>query len=384
MKIRALTQIKRPNVNKRSTKIAAVLLLAILLAYPPLVNLFVSRANAAGLTAYKVQINNSQAAATGVTYGFFWTTSATTAIKQIDIQVCTTPSGTCTAPSGFSSGSPTLASDNIAGSGRTVTAPTGNAFRVVVGTPASQSTQSMFLNFTGVTNPSGINTTYYVRSTTYSDTGSTTIDGTTTAAFAVLDTSSIAVSATVDPNFTFTVTRAVTGNVNGNFASSDAINVSTTTNNSIPFGTLNTSTASVSAHDITITTNAGNGYEVTASSSAVPPLQSGSDNIDSFTGTNGSPTAWSSPNGSTPDVNTGFFGYTTSSNALCTGTASRFTDNSSYQRYAGFDTTGGEVACSTTPKSSDTTRVGWKLEINNIQPAGQYTGSIILVATPTY
>src|SRR6185437_6932630 len=176
MKIRALTQIKRPNVNKRSTKIAAVLLLAILLAYPPLVNLFVSRANAAGLTAYKVQINNSQAAATGVTYGFFWTTSATTAIKQIDIQVCTTPSGTCTAPSGFSSGSPTLASDNIAGSGRTVTAPTGNAFRVVVGTPASQSTQSMFLNFTGVTNPSGINTTYYVRSTTYSDTGSTTID----------------------------------------------------------------------------------------------------------------------------------------------------------------------------------------------------------------
>jgi hypothetical protein len=277
-----------------------------------------------------------------------------------------------------------LASDNIAGSGRTVTAPSGNAFRVVVTTPSSQSTQAMVLNFTGVTNPNGANTTYYVRTTTYSDTGSTIIDGTTSAAFAVLDTNSIAVSATVDPNFTFTVTRAVTGRVNGNYSSSDAINVSTTTNNSIPFGTLNTSTASVSAHDITITTNAGNGYEVTASSSALPPLQSGSDSISTFTGTNAAPAVWSSPNGSSPDVNTGFFGYTTSSNALCTGTANRFTDNSSYQKYAGFSTAGGEVACSTTPKSSDTTRVGWKLEINSIQPAGQYSGSIILVATPTY
>lgn len=385
MNTRKFSYIKRPQISeKRSLKLIAVLLLAILLAYPPLVNLFVTQANAAGLTHYNVQINNSQAAATGVTYTFNWTTSATTAIKQIDIQVCTTASGTCTAPSGFSSGSPTLANDNIAGTGRTVTAPTGNAFRVVVGTPASQSTQAMSLAFTGVTNPSGINTTYYVRTTTYSDTGTTVIDGPTGAAFAVLDTSSIAVSATVDPNFTFTVARAVSGKVNGNYASSDSINVSSTTNNSIPFGTLNTNTASVSAHDITITTNAGNGYEVTASSSAVPPLKSGSDSIGSFTGTNASPATWSSPNGSTPDVNTGFFGYTTSSNALCTGTANRFTDNSTYQKYAGFDTLGGEVACSTTPKNSDTTRVGWKLEINNIQPAGQYTGSIILVATPTY
>lgn len=384
MRSRLLTITKKPQINKKSAKIIAVLILAILLAYPPLVNLFVTQANAAGLTHYNVQINNSQAAATGVTYSFNWTTSVTTAIAEIDIQVCTTPSGTCVAPSGFSTGTPTLASSNIAGSSITTTGSTANLFKLNVGSPATQTTQTMNLNFTGITNPSGANTTYYVRTTTYSDAGSTVIDGPTSAAFAVLDTNSIAVSATVDPNFTFTVARAVTGNVNGNYSGSDAINVSTTTNNSIPFGTLNTSTASVSAHDITITTNAGNGYEVTASSSAVPPLVSGSDNIDSFTGTNGTPTAWSAPVGSTPDVNTGFFGYTTSSNALCTGTANRFTDNSSYQRYAGFSTTGGEVACSTTPKSSDTTRVGWKLQINNIQPAGQYTGSIILVATPTY
>src|SRR5204863_9409438 len=119
--------------------------------------------------------------ASGVTYTYHLTTSVTTAIKQVDIQVCTTASGTCNAPAGFSSGSPTLANDNLAGSGRTVSAPTANAFRVVVTTPAAQSTQAVVLTFTGVTNPSTINTTYYTRTTTYSDTGSTVIDGPTSA-----------------------------------------------------------------------------------------------------------------------------------------------------------------------------------------------------------
>src|SRR5438445_603000 len=118
------------------SKILVAFLIAILVIFPPMAKFFVARADAGVLTSYKIQINNSQAAATGVTYSFFWTTSATTSIKQIDIQVCTTASGTCSAPSGFSSGTPTLASDNIAGTGRTTSQPTGNAFRVVVTTPA--------------------------------------------------------------------------------------------------------------------------------------------------------------------------------------------------------------------------------------------------------
>lgn len=370
------------SLDQRTRKILGILVVLALLL-PSLANILVTKAFAGTLTKYSVQINNSQAAATGVTYTFDWTTSATTAIKQIDIQICTTPSGTCSAPSGFSTGTPTLASDNIAGSGRTLTGSTANKFDIVVTTPASQSTQTMSLTFTGVTNPSTINTTYYARTTTYSDTGTTIIDGPTGAAFAVLDTGSIAVSATVDPNFTFSIARAVSGTVNG-----DTINVSSTTNNSIPFGTLNTTVASVAAHDITITTNASNGYTVTASSAATaqagfPPLVSGStDNIDAFTGTNASPTAWSAPGGSTPDVDTGFFGYTTEDATLCTGTANRFTSGG--PKYAGFTTTGQELICSATPVSSETTRVGWKLAINSIQPAGSYTGTVILVATPTY
>lgn len=360
-------------------KVPAIILLVVLFAFPPLINLFVASAHAGSLSSYKVQINNSQASATGVTYGFYWTTTATTNIKQIDIQVCTTPTGTCTAPSGFSSGTPTLANDNIAGTGRTVSAPTSNAFRVVVTTPAAQSNQTMSMNFTGVTNPSTINTTYYVRSTSYSDTGSTVIDGPTSAAFAILDTTSIAVSATVDSALSFSVAGVSTG---GSFnGGSGNINV-TSTATTIPFGALAVGTPKIAAHDITVSTNAQNGYTVTASASATPPLTSGANDIDVFTGTNASPATWSAPAGSSANTNTGFFGYSTEDASLCIGTATRFTAGGA--KWAGTSTTGQEVICSPTGVTSETVRLGWETQINNIQPAGAYTGTVSLIATPTY
>lgn len=375
-------QFKR--ITKTQLKISTSIFLALVLLLPPVVNMYVGQANAGSLTSYNLQINNSQSAASNVTYTFNWTTSATTSIKQIDIQVCDAPSGTCNAPSGFAAGNePTLSSDNIAGSGRTVTSPTDNAFRVVVTTPSTQSTQAMYLNFTGVTNPSGADTTYYARTTTYSDTGTTVIDGPTTTAFAVLDSTSIAVSATVDPNFSFSVAGVSSG---GDFnGGTGNVNV-TTTATTIPFGTLSSGTPKIAAHDVTITTNAGSGYTVTASHSgtttAAAPLNSGSNNIDAFTGTNASPTTWSSPGGTTANTNTGFFGYSSEDATLCTGTAARFTSGGA--KWAGSSTQGAEVICSTTGVSSQTTRLGWQAEINAIQPAGGYTGTVILIATPTY
>lgn len=369
--------------NKR-LKVFISLFLVVLLTLPPVVNIFINNAKAAALTSYSLKINNSQAAATGVTYTFQWTVSATTDIKQIDIQICTTASGTCSAPSGFAAGNePTLQADNIAGTGRTVTSPTDNAFRVVVTTPGTQTATTMSLVFTGVVNPSTVNSTYYARTTTYSDTGTSVIDGPTTTAFAVLDTTSIAVSATVDPLFTFTVAPVNTGTVNG-----DTINVGGVTAAAIPFGSLNTTTASVSAHDLTVVTNANNGYTITASTSATsqtgfPPLVSGAtNNIDNFTGTNASPATWSAPNGGTANTDTGFFGYTTNDSTLCIGTVDRFTNGG--PNYAGFSTVGREVACNSSPVTTETTRVGWKIAINALQPAGSYTGTVILVATPTY
>ncbi len=374
-------------ISKNQLKISTSLLMVLVLMLPPLVNLYVNNANAGTFTNAKVLINNSQSGATSVSYNFRFTAAATTAIKQINIKFCTTPGAyadACTTPTGIVTTGAALSADNITGTGRTNTFTGNGILQTVVTSASTQSPTAITYDITGITNPTADNTTSYARVITYSDTGTTEIDS-TSVAFAVLDSDSIAVSATVDPNFTFTVAGVSTG---GNFnGGTGNINV-TTTATAIPFGGLVAGTPKIAAHDVTISTNASNGYTVTASHSATtqsgnPPLVSGStDNIDSFTGTNATPTTWSAPGGTTANTNTGFFGYSTEDATLCTGTAARFTTGGA--KWAGSSSLGEEVICNTTGVTSQTTRLGWEAEANSIQPSGAYTGTVILIATPTY
>jgi hypothetical protein len=321
--------------------------------------------NGANFTNASLSISDSRPSQTAVNYNFAFTTSVTTAIKQLDIQICTTATGTCTAPSGFSSGTPTIGSDNLAGTGRTTTAPTANAFRIVVTTPASQATQAVTVNFTGVTNPDSAST-WYARITTYSDTGSTVIDGTTPIAFAT--TTGVAASVTVDPSLTF----AVNGLASGQTVNSLATNV-TTTSSTIPFGTITTSTNGIAGHSLVVTTNAGSGYTVYIKYTG--QLTSGANTIADHTGTNAAPTVFTSPG-------TASFGYTTESTSL-SGTGDRFNAGST-NKYAAHTTSNLEVARATTAVSSDTTKIGYQVGISGTTPAGTYTSTVVLTATPTY
>ena len=368
---------KLPKLPSRTQK--KVLVFSLVFAFVSLTVLpvYLFKAKAGSLTARKLTISDSRSAGTGVTYDFAFTTSVTTSIKQIDIQICDAASGTCNAPTGFASGTPTLGSDNIAGTGRTTTAPTANAFRVVVTTPASQATQAVTMSFTGVTNPSTANTTSYARITTYSDTGSTVIDGTDAVAFAVLSSTSIAVTATVDPTLTF----AIAAVSSGGSVNSATTNI-TTTATTIPFSTLSSGSTKIGAHDITITTNATSGYTTTVKGSTSPVLVSGSNNIDEFSGSNATPATWSSPAGIANSIDTGYFGYTTNDPTLGTGTAARFTTGA--PKWAGSSTTASEVAYSAAGVSAEVTRIGWQAEVNALQAAGSYAGTVILVTTPTY
>lgn len=384
-------------LSKKEFKLLGSLILVVLLALPPLVNVFIFKANASSLSSYKVNIGDSRAGV-ATYHNFTFVTPSTTNIKSITFQYCTTPSGSCTAPSGMIlAASPALGTvSGIGGSGYTPTSTSSNCtgsgntnctLTLTVTTPAAQTAgATVIVPFvTGVTNPTTVNTSYYARITTL-DGSSVTIDGPNSAAFAILDTTSIAVSASVDPNFTFSVAAATSGSVNG-----DTITDSNTTATSIPFGTLTAGTGVVAAHDLTVTTNAGSGYTITASHSANaqtgnPPLTSGAtNNIDTFNdsgASNASPATWSAPAGTTANSDTGYFGYTTNDATLCTGTANRFTNGG--PKYAGTTTIGQEVACNSSAISSDTTRVGWKIQVNAVQPAGTYTGTVILIATPTY
>lgn len=358
--------------------LSIILILAILgLTSSPLL----LKANAGTLTSAKVTISDSRAGLASVTYDFAFTASASTSIKQWDVQFCTTASETCTTPTGIVTTGATRSSDNVSGTTRTDTFTANGTLTTVVTTPATQSPLAITASYTGITNPTTTNTTYFARITTYSDTGTTVIDGTNAVAFAILTTTSIAVTASVDPTLTFTVAAVTSGGtVNG------ATTNVTSTANTIPLGTLSTGSTKITAHDVSVTTNATSGYTVTVKALADPPLSeqtATAENIDKFTGTNAAPATWSSPAGTAKSVNSGLFGYTTNDTTL-TGTADRFT-SAGGNKWAGPTTSALEVAYSTVGvASAETTRLGWQAEVNGLQPPGSYTGTVVLVATPTY
>lgn len=155
----------------------------------------------------------------------------------------------------------------------------------------------------------------------------------------------------------------------------------TVTASSIDFGALIPGSAETCTQTLTVSTNAKGGYTTTTIADA--QLTSGTNNIDWFTGTNTSPTAWASPTGTTPNVNTGFLGYHTSDGVLGTGTTTRF---SSADTYAGWDTTTSyEVAYGDGPVTSEVTTITYQIEVNTSQPTGNYSGTTITyIATPIF
>lgn len=74
-------------------------------------------------------------------------------------------------------------------------------------------------------------------------------------------------------------------------------------------------------------------------------------------------------------------GYTTNDSALSTS-ATRFTTGP--PKWAGLTTTPEELVYLATATTGRTIRIGFEAEVNALQPFGSYTGTVLLVATPTY
>jgi len=364
--------------------------IGLLILVPPISNYLLSKVYAGTFTQADLTISDSRSGLTSVEYDFDFTTTVTTGIKELDIIFCTATTGACSTPTGIDTTGATRSSDNLAGTGRTDTFGVNGTLNVGVSTTAPQATQAVQIDFTGITNPTTADTSFYAHIITYSDAGTTEIDSAWVAA-AVLTSSSIAVTASIGPTFTFTVAGVQPGSDGSGIGDEiDKVNSATlditTTASTIPFGTLSDGDPNIGAHDLTVATNSVNGFVVTTryidvGSSA--PLVDGSNNIDIFTGTDASPATWSSPNGTASNVNTGFFGYTTEDVTLGTGTTNRFNAN----KWAGPENvTPKEVFYSATAPAGGTEseRIGWQAEVNELQPAGDYTGTVILVATPTY
>lgn len=209
------------------------------------------------------------------------------------------------------------------------------------------------------------------------------VAGTDTATTHIVVLDSVLVTAAVDTVFTFSVSGVGAGvAINGTDTTSG-----TSSTTSIPFGTLEGgAAATTTAQQLTVNTNASQGYVVTIQTDG--PLESTTGGvIDGFN--NGSetntPGAWAVPSGDVELPTTwGHWGITS--------------DDATTTRVSQF----GEatyIAASTSPRiimSHDgpvngagtgvgTSYVGFKVEITNLQEAGDdYSTTLTYIATPTF
>lgn len=352
----------------------SILIISVLVSLAKVVDYWILApqvASAATLTGASLAISDSRPSTSSVSYTFDADNVTTSAIKCIKLQISTAITAG-SAPSGLDTTSAALSgsSDYIPTPGSwTVDASTNGTILATYATgetPANASDRTVI--FTGITNASTANTTYYGLFSTYNDTdcSSSAVDSVNVA---FIYTNGQTVSLTVDPSLSFSIAA-----VNSSQSVNSATTTVTSTTTTIPFGTVTTSANAIAAHDLSISTNAQSGYTVYARYTAAPT--SGSNSIDDHSGSNASPASFST-------AGTEAFGYTTNDSSLGTGTATRFT-SSGGNKWAAFTTSNAEVGYSATSAASDTIRIGYQVGVAGNTPAGTYTSSVILTATPVY
>ncbi len=189
--------------------------------------------------------------------------------------------------------------------------------------------------------------------------------------FMVVILDNVVVTANVNTNFSFTVDGVADGlTVNGTTTSTSS------TATSIPFETLSNGVIKTIAQDLTVTTNAANGFAVTVYQDANLTSSTGAD-IDGFIDgeyTN-TPEAWVAPSADVSDEKTwGHWGLTSSDPDL-------FGSN----LWVSPSTTPRTIFSHNSVVSASTTRIGYQAQISPLQEAGEdYTTTLTYIATPAF
>lgn len=317
---------------------------------------------AAVLTGGSLSLSDGKPSSTAVTYTADWDNVTTSAIKCIKLVFSDAATGG-SAPTGMITSTAALDGTtdfipNPASWSIGSTAAEGTlTFTYDIGeAPVSADDRTVVL--TGITNGSTAGTAYYLQFSTYSDTGCSA--GVDSGTVAFIYTAGQSVSLTVDPSISFTVNAVGVGqSVNGAPITVDS------TATTIPLGTVTTSANGITAHDLTVTTNAASGYTIYAKYTGV--LTYGTATITDHTGTHAAP--------ATMGTGTEAFGYTTEDTGY-----NQFQSN----KYSKFLTTNEGIAVATTAVSNETTRVGYQAAVSGTTEAGNYVTTVILTCTPMY
>lgn len=254
----------------------------------------------------------------------------------------------------------------------------GATTTILVGLHATNGVDSPNTPDSQIINPAAGSYTIDVSVGSPADTGTTRV--------AIVDT--VTVTASVDTQFSFTV-GGVAGGEDVNTADSTGGSTTATT---IPFGQLEIGTASTAAQDLTVVTNAANGFVVTVTADQQLTATNGAD-IDGFRngGFDTTPTQWVVPSEIIGDEDTyGHWGLTSDDPTIGESLADLFNTGGGGDRFVSASTTPVEVFRHTGPTDGTvtgegTTRVGYKVEITALQEAAtDYTATLTYVATPVF
>ncbi len=210
-----------------------------------------------------------------------------------------------------------------------------------------------------------------------SDTGQTMV--------AIVD--AVTVTASVDTIFNFTV-NGVNNALSVNGASTTATSTSTT----IPFGQLVADTPATLAQDLTVSTNAANGFVVTVQADSQLSSTNGAD-IDGFIdgAYTSSPTQWVAPSQTLGQENTyGHWGITSNDSTVTPGLTDEFDVGGNGEDYLSASTTPVEVFRHNGPTNGTLdgvgiTRVGYTVEASALQEAAtDYSATLTYVATSVF
>lgn len=340
-------------LKKTKRLIVAILIFSMAFAYGS-----VPKTNAAALTSASDTISDSDLNVVANHTVAFTTTTAIAATGYIDIAfqsdfgaIADTADITCPAGGAASTSTPKTARCTFAG---------------------GSVTGAKTVTINNIQNP-GVANSYTVVITTY-DAPATQLD---TATVRVAVISDVQVSASVPTTLNFTI-----GDVNSGQSVNGDTTTGTSTATEINYNTLASGTPEVIAQSLSVTTNASAGFSVTVQQSA--NLSNGTADIDAFSTT--SPSAWAVPVPTLGNESTyGHFAITSQDSNL-TGA----TDPFGAQLYQGFNgTTPLEVmynggSADGTTDNIGSTKVGYKIQITDLQEAGDYTNSLTYICTPTY
>lgn len=339
--------------NSRDTFKKIILLAAtFVLACSSVLFALTSTASAAGITNRKLTLGSSAPSAS-TTYTFEFVLPSSTVVEAFEAEVCTTPSGSCTTPTGFSAsssslnGQPTNLGD---ASGWTVNTSEAGSLRLSKDGNSAAPSGTTSISFSGVTNPSAANSTFYARMTTYaSDDWTSAIDSGVVASSTA---GQITVTASVEETLSFTLAAAT-----------------------VSLGTLTSSTTGTGTSTMSASTNAASGYAISVNGGT---LTSGSNTITAL-GSNAASTQGDSQFGinlvanSTPSIGSDVSGSGS-------GVAADNYDTADSFRFVSGET----VASADGATNSNTYTVSYIANIPGNQAAGSYSTTLTYVATATF